>query len=245
MSRFWSRAAISSVAVAIALAACDRTPTSPAPEVPEYEYNFREGPHGWTFAGAGYYKESNVSLTGDYRPLAGTLAAQGAALFAEGSSIGTIPVMFFKSLVSGLVASQRYNVSFALEIATNTPYGCAGAGSSPGEGTYVKAGASTSEPSIVEVPTSSGYVFIGMDFDLGNRANAGSNSVTLGHIANSRPCPDYSVWELKALQSDATVEVSADANGRAWIFQAVDPGFEGGVIRVYFTQFNATFQQKK
>jgi hypothetical protein len=92
--------------------------------------------------------------------------------------------MYLKTRVSGLEPSAPYQVSFIVEFATDVPTGCGGAGGSPGESVYVKAGASSVEPS----SSVDQLGWLRMNIDKGNQANGGASAVVIGNVANSTLC---------------------------------------------------------
>ena len=72
-----------------------------------------------------------------------------------------------------------YTVTVSLDVGTNVPAGSFGIGGSPGESVYVKAGASTVEPTVAQ--DSGGWLRI--NIDKGNQASEGADMINLGNVA--------------------------------------------------------------
>jgi hypothetical protein len=231
-------------AASLFVAACDsRPPGNPSPISPDIAFRFAEGPQGWVHGFSDYSltSENAMQLVGDYRPLRAPLASTQSAFFLSADNRSDDVFMFIKKRVAGLAAGKDYSVRFTVEIATDTPYGCSGAGGSPGESVYVKAGATAQEPAAVL--TNGFYAF---SVDKGNQANGGSAALVLGNVANSTPCqagPDgpLRTWELKTLVSESRLKVRTAPDGTLWVFAGADSGFEGN-NRLYFTTFTAALE---
>jgi hypothetical protein len=135
--------------------------------------------------------------------------------------------MFIKRQVSGLKPFTRYALTFEVQIASNVPQGCAGAGGALGENGFVKAGATVPEP-VAEIQTNTGFAFYRMNIDHGNQAAGGTNAIVIGNVANSRTNCESGPYELKALSSQFVpfVETTGE-EGKLWILFATDSGFEG------------------
>jgi hypothetical protein len=139
--------------------------------------------------------------------------------------------MLVTAPVRGLMPDTLYRVEVEAEFATNVPYGCAGVGGSPGDGVYVKLGASGDEPVAIVDPVD-GWQRLNIDF--GIQSQAGANARVAGTLANSQDCAngvdvDY---ELKTLTTEGQpLLVSASDDGTLWLIAGTDSAFEG------FTQY--------
>ncbi len=201
--------------------------------------DFRQGSQGWTAGFADYPlgQDEFYELEADYRPLEEPLDASQSGHYLSGNNHSDDLWMYVKGPVSGLDANHTYSVRFEVEIATRVPNGCFGVGGSPGEGVTLKAGASDVEPE--SVTTGSDWR---MNVDKGNQANGGENALVVGDMANSVPCGEPPQWELKQLSSGAeSIRVTADGDGRVWLFAGTDSGFEA-TTSVYYTWLIATFE---
>ena len=108
--------------------------------------------------------------------------------------------------------------------------GLIGIGGSPGESVFVKAGASTVEPSAEE----DGNGYLRMNIDKGNQARGGESMAVLGNVAN----PDVvnREYRVKTLDNaDIPLSVTTDDEGRAWLIVGTDSGFEG-LTRLYYAR---------
>jgi hypothetical protein len=152
--------------------------------------------------------------------------------------------MFIWREVSGLVPGQRYSVETEVLIATNVPVGCAGAGGSPGEGVFIKAGASQLRPAkaLSTSPGSLNTLRVNFEKDAAP-LNVGGNQVfTIANFAGGGGICGAGVYALKALRSpaDRIPTLTADANGRLWIVIGTDSGFEGRT-EIYYLEGATTF----
>lgn len=230
-------------AVVIALATlgwtCGGSPTSPNGVV-RFDFNFDTGPQGWTAGQADYpvsYGPRDIPM--EYQALPAELdgSRHGLYLYAGGEGIFT----FIKGRATGLRPQVSYQVSFQVEFATNTALDVVGAGGPPGEGTFVKAGVSAVEPTVVPV----GSVYR-MNIDKGDEGYGGDDALLLGNIGISRSscqleksiltCP----WQFKQLTSGAsTMRVQAASDGSLWFLLGTDQMFFGP-LPLYYTRFTAT-----
>jgi hypothetical protein len=205
-------------------------------------FNFAAGPQEWIAGFADYPagQEAFMELDSAYKPLAAELGSGRWALFISGNNHSDDLFMFFKRRLSGLKPATTYSATFAVEIATNVPRGCGGAGGSPGASVYLKAGSSTAEPRVVP----DGLGTLRLTIDKGNQATGGSNAVVLGNIENSLPCTAENdvarKWELKQLSSRSNaINVETDSDGGLWLLMGTDSGFEA-TTSLYYTTFHVT-----
>lgn len=216
----------------------DITNLSSAPQdAPSFTFDFHRGPQAFVADFADYppNQAEFFELTSDYRPLPPPLETQ-SALFISGINHSGGLFMFFKGYIGGLVPGASYVATVSVEIATNTPAGCVGAGGPPGESVWIKAGATALEP----LPVLKGSE-LRMNIDIGNQSNDGEHAVVLGNMANSRSCEEPQQWERKAFPARRiSLPVSAPPNGRAWLLFGVDSGFESRT-EVYFTRASVAF----
>ena len=218
------------------LGGCSGAPSAPT-EVLTFDFDFSRGPQGFTAGFADYAAgdEAFHELTSDYRALPAPLGPR-SALFLSGVNRSADLFMFYKGAVGGLPPGARYRVSVGLEIATDTPAGCAGIGGAPGEAVWIKAGATAREP----LPIIAG-AYLRMNVDIGNQSAGGAQAVVLGDVANARRCEQPLEWERKSFPSRATPEpLLVPPDGRAWLLFGADSGFEGRTA-IYFTRASVTF----
>ena len=84
------------------------------------------------------------NLTSGHRALPQPLDSR-SGLFISGVNRSDDLFMFFKGSVGGLIPGARYAVTASVEIATDAPASCFGVGGAPGEGVWIKVGASDIE----------------------------------------------------------------------------------------------------
>ena len=202
-----------------------------------YDFQFSRGPQGWVELFADYPADNEgiFDLVADYRPLPEPLNTSQSALYIAGTNRSDDLWMQYQTQVS-LPANTTYMVSFDVEIATNVPSGCTGVGGAPGEGVTVKAGVSVIEPDR-ELDAAGWWR---MNVHKGSQTQGGEDAVVIGDLANSLPCEQGFVWQLKRL-GGPPMTFTTDSTGRAWLFVGTDSGFESRSA-VYYTRLTAQFE---
>lgn len=204
---------------------------SPTPAPTTIAFSFDANLGGWLADYADYPQgdEADIGFIAEHAPLPSPFAPRrGYRLRSRNESDDVF--MFAFRPVTGLVPGRRYRVDIALQIATNAPPGCPGAGGSPGESVYVKAGAT---PQLPARTLENGWVRV--NFDKGNQAMEGAHAINLGNVATleAGSCSGANPWRLKTLaRPGAGPRVTADAQGRLWPVIGTDSGFES-VTEVY------------
>lgn len=236
------RMSVAVVSLAAISASCDNT-TEPTSEDGTYTFDFASGPQSWEAGFADYPQgqQAFFELTSSFSPLPAPLGPGRSAWFLSGNNLSDDLFMYIARRVTGLTPRRQYRATFAVEIATDVPAGCGGVGGSPGESVFLKAGASTSEPT----PTVDELGHVRLTIDKGNQAVGGANAVVLGTIENTIPCSaGRREWQLKSFSSAANVlTVSADATGAVWLIAGTDSGFEA-TTSIFFTRFSVAFERQ-
>src|SRR4051812_24914357 len=152
---------------------------------PGLDFDFSNGAQGWTAEFADYPVGSGsfYELASGYRSLPAPLNSRGG-FFISGNNHSDDLFMYIKRQVTGFEPNTDYEVSLIVEFATDVPAGCGGVGGSPGESVFVKAGASSIEPTTFVDQL--GY--LRMNIDKGNQANSGIDAIVVGNVANSTVC---------------------------------------------------------
>jgi len=183
------------------------------------------------------YDPALYNLTADHRNLPAELGG-GKGLFISGTNHSDDLWMFWKKKLTGLLPNTEYQVVLDVEMASSVPPGQVGIGGSPGEGVYVKAGASRSEP--VAVVDSQGWWR--MNIDKGNQSTSGADASVLGHISKTgNGTNGYQYIYRNNRNTKQSVTTSAD--GSLWIFFGTDSGFEG-TTSLYYTHASAVLTPK-
>jgi len=199
-----------------------------------FEYDFEDSDQGWI---------TNFSdLPADYDPAIyeldsgwGALPSglEGNAIYLNGHNRSDDLFMFLKVQAEGLKPNTTYQAEFSIDLASNIPEGMMGIGGSPGESVFVKAGATTDEPEVIEEDDG----WLRMNIDKGNQASEGEDMINLGTIANPNIDLDTFTGEEYALMTLSSegrdFEVLSNDQGKAWLIAGTDSGFEGQT-RVYY-----------
>jgi len=211
------------------LAGCEKDDNLVEPE--EFTFNFMNNTEGWEGDFADYPNEPNVEdfyeLEFSHATLPSPLNSSEGALRQSGNNHSDDLFMFVKKKLTGLEPNTNYKIDIEIEIATNVASGSVGVGGSPGEGVYIKAGASTNEP--MKVLDNSNNDFR-MNIDKGNQSQDGTNMKLIGDFANGT---DLNVYKLKILKTTSSVSVMSNSNGEVWIIIGTDSGFEATTTIYY------------
>ena len=201
-----------------------------------FTYLFRSDAEGWVPGFAGLpidYERRAFDLDAGYRALPDGLH-QSRGMFMQGHNRGGGLFMYLKRQADGLRPNTEYTVSVTVDIATNVPAGLIGIGGAPGESVFVKAGASTIEPTAVEGDDRR----LRMNIDKGNQSQGGADMVVIGNVAHSEVTG--SEYRLKFLDNAGQpLSVQTDDNGRVWLIVGTDSGFEG-LTAVYYARIAYT-----
>jgi len=211
------------------LAGCEKDDNLVEPK--EFTFNFMNNTEGWSGDFADYPNDPNVEdlyeLEFSHSTLPSPLSSNEGALRQSGNNHSDDLFMFVKKKLTGLKPNTNYKIDIEIEIATNVASGLSGVGGSPGEGVYIKAGASSNEPMKVLDNSDNHYR---MNIDKGNQANGGANMKLIGDFANGT---DLNVYKLKNLKTTNPVSVMSNSNGEVWIIAGTDSGFEATTTIYY------------
>lgn len=224
---------------ALAVAGCDSdsSPTA-APETHFYEFSLVDGSDAWTgdFADLPAEHESFDLVFDGERSLPQGLPI--AAAYLAGSNHSDDLFMYLRRQVGDLSPGTTYRVAFEVQIATSVEAGLVGIGGAPGESVFIKAGVSAEEP-VPVVATEAGRDMLRLSIDKGNQATGSRQAAVLGHIARDDGGSDG--FDTKSVGGEEEVSyVTADDDGRVWIFAGTESGFEGRT-EIYITRISATF----
>lgn len=138
----------------------------------------------------------------------------------------------------GLQPDQNYEVEWKITFLSNAPSNCAGIGGAPGESVYLKAGASTVEPT-TSLDDQDHYR---MNVDKGNQSTGGPDAGVVGNIANGVQCEQADGEYVKVKKTYTHKNpVKADDSGNLWLLIGTDSGFEGQT-GIYYAELEITFK---
>lgn len=225
----------------LVLCGCSFSDDEPSMAVFTASFDFSKSQDGWEadFADLPPSKEDSLfyELKFSYTNLPEHLGAK-KSIMLSGNNHSDDLFMFIKRKVSGLIPNTTYRLVFEVELASNAPKGSVGAGGSPGESVFLKAGASGIEP--VKMVKSEQVV---LNIDKGNQSTSGTDAITLGDIAIPGTATDYAIISRSNASSSSSSPVfMAQSNnaGEMWLLIGTDSGFEG-TTTVYYTMVNIVF----
>ena len=223
------------------LCSCSLSDDDPGISVFSVSFDFSQSEEGWQAdfvdLPANADDSSFYELKYDYTNLPANLGTQ-KAIMLSGNNHSDDLFMFIKRRVTGLNPNTSYTLVFEVELASNAPKGSVGAGGSPGESVYLKAGASEIEP--VKDVQGDQYV---LNIDKGNQSEAGSNATVLGDIATPLTTAEYTlITRNNASPSAEPLIAQSNSNGDIWLMVGTDSGFEG-TTTVYYTNIKVLFSR--
>ncbi|MFM8765288.1 MAG: hypothetical protein ACKOEZ_10700, partial [Spartobacteria bacterium] len=204
------------------------------------EFDFSMSDQGFTSGFADLpasYDPALYNLVAEHRNLPAELEG-GKGLFLSGTNRSDDLWMFWKKKLTGLQPSSEYQVVLDIEMASSVAPGQVGVGGAPGEGVYVKAGASTSEP--IAVVDSQGWWR--MNLDKGNQSTGGADASVLGNVSKTGNATNEYEYIYRDNRSTKQ-SVTTSADGSLWIFFGTDSGFEGATS-LYYTHATAVLMPK-
>jgi hypothetical protein len=208
----------------------------------QLEYDFTDGLKGWTGGFSDLpikYDTEDFALEFGHKriPLNEETLKKGLTL--SGMNRSDDLFMYAKTKIGkehGLLPNQWYLLIMEIAFYTNTDPGLAGAGGSPGEGVYVKAGASTVEPKSVYVNGD-----LRMNIDKGEQSSSGRNAVVIGNVA--KEVASQQKYELKKLKTQQPILVRTNNQGELWALFGTDSAFEGKTT-LYYTSVKISLEKK-
>jgi hypothetical protein len=223
---------------ALGLGAARSFSQTPAEIVRRYDFN--DGSHGWLPGFTDYGLDTGgLERLAEIRPLPPEINSDLRGYYLQSMNRSDDMFMFLKKELDhrdGVEPDRPYSVSVDIELLSNAPSGCAGAGGAPGEAVWLKAGVSPIEPVAVVRDQ-----HVRLNLDKGDQANGGFDAGIVSNIANGMPCQDapqppavppyiylHRVYHHPRL-------VAADPNGRLWVFVGTDSGYEGLTGLYYYS----------
>lgn len=201
-----------------------------------FEFDFKHGAAGW-LAGFSDYSLINgdTHFLAEPRSLPREFPAAGRrrGFFMQSMNRSDDMFMFIKKALhakDGLKPNRRYRLSFEIVFASNAQAGCIGAGGAPGEGVYLKAGASVNEP----VSIMGTGLHLELNIDKGHQSQGGVDAGVAGNIVNGEPCdPENARYVRTHRTYEHDRPVSTDDRSQLWLIVGTDSAFEG-LTRLYF-----------
>lgn len=223
----------------ITFASCKKDDNANPVEPKEFTFNFQTNDEGWIGDFADYPNNQDVEdyyeLEYSHSMLPSPLNNSEGALRQSGNNHSDDLFMFVKKVLTGLDPNTTYKLDLEIEFATNVASGTVGAGGSPGESVFIKAGTSTNEPLKVLNISENNYR---MNIDKGCQAQGGANMQVIGDFANGTDLFDY---KLKVLKTTSPVSVMSNSNGEVWVIVGTDSGFEA-TTTIYYNRIKVNVE---
>ncbi|SLJ88524.1 MULTISPECIES: hypothetical protein [unclassified Paenibacillus] len=196
----------------------------------------------WSAGFADYPKKdrSIYKLNYSFNSLPKEINMNQKGLYLSGVNRSDDLFMFVKKKIdktSKLKPNQTYLVTFDFDIATNAAKDSMGAGGSPGESVYVKAGVTKKEPKSI---LNKDY-FYQMNIDKGQQSQEGKDAFVLGNLSKSTSTDQ--TYEVKTFNNkNRPFLVKTDAKGELWIILGTDSAFESETS-IYITRTKITLKE--
>ncbi len=220
------------VICALILVRCHSAP-DPLP-ITFVESTFEAGADEWTGDFA-FYKtgqESTVKFDLKQELLPSVLKSTFHGLKLEGQNQGDSLFLFIKKKISNLDPNIIYKVAYEINLASNLPDTIG----SSGRLVYLKAGASTAEPSKIDING-----IYGATIKNGALAKSGKEMLLLGNIGNGLDSTYYRA--IPRNNANLAVEVTSSDKGEIWLCIGVNTKYKGN-IALYFDRIYAAVGKK-
>lgn len=174
-------------------------------------------------------EEDGFELSHGYATSPEEAAPERPSYKISGRNLSDDLFMYLYRKVDGLEPDTPYEISFAVELASNAPRNSIGIGGSPGAAVYLKAGALSAEPERIQKEVG-GRNYWQLKLDKGNQSQAGENMILLGNIGTNLDEFRYTLIE-RTHQMPFTIRTNQE--GEIWIVIGTDSGFEGKTTLYY------------
>ncbi len=209
----------------------------------EAGFDFKNGDEGFIPIFADYPADKNADkfyeLDYGWRNI--PIDNAGKGLFISGNNHSDDLFMGYYKELNGFTPNKSYTANISFKLATNVDGGQMGNGGSPGASVYVKCGITSQKPNVT-VADLNDYR---LNIDKGNQAADGRDMKTVGTIEKQETLiPEK--YEFN--EYNATLEMTADEKGNAYLIIGTDSGFEG-VTSYYIASVdiqlnNCTYSEK-
>ncbi len=223
----------------------DRT-ILPKPKELLFHYTFSHGASGWLAGFSDYgLMNGDMHFLGESRVLPDGLAGdEQQGFFLQSMNRSDDMFMFLKKglfLADGLKPNQSYSLSAEITLASNAQTGCFGVGGAPGEGVYLKAGASADEP--VSVLASGQH--LELQLDKGHQAVGGRDAGIVSNIANGDPCDSGNARYVRMWKNyEHGWPVFTDDRAQLWLIVGTDSAYEG-LTGLYFESITVRLRENE
>lgn len=204
----------------------------------QLSFDFRDGALGWQSGFGDYPPDLNTDdlyqLRAEIRQLPANIGS-GTGFFFQAVNHSDDIFMFMKRRLTpadGIIAGQRYEIDYAMLIASNACSDCGGIGGHPGLSVYLKAGAAPIEP----IPYGANQR---MNVDVGAQSRGGIAGSVAGDIANGLPYDPARPYVSLTRTHRHTRQVTASASGELWLLVGTDSGFEG-LNQLFYQRIDVT-----
>lgn len=203
------------------------------------EFNFNNGDEGFS----GHFSDLPVDYNEEIYELDSGLAAlpeeigEGQGFRITGSNRSDDLFMFLKKELTasnGIKPNQKYDINFEIEFASNAFANSFGIGGSPAEAVYVKVGATSVEPKVIE-KVEGGVPMYWMNIDKGQQSAGGADAIVIGNVSKQDGSEDELFSVVTLTSDELTLNATSSDDGSLWVFVGTDSGFEG-TTELFYTK---------
>jgi hypothetical protein len=203
-------------------------------------FEFNQSDFNWTAGFSDYPPADSTSYELKFAYTEEPSGTRQMSMMLSGNNHSDDLFMFIKKKVSGFRPSTEYTLTFDVEFATEAKEGSVGIGGSPGEGVFLKVGASAMEPkSVID-----GNYYV-MNIDKGNQSTSGQDMIMIGDIAAPASSSGYTlITRTNTTSNGMPLTVKSNSAGELWLIVGTDSGFEG-ITNIYYTKILVVFSASK
>lgn len=207
--------------------------TMEAEEDFDYVYSFSENEkQHWNSGFTGYPvgRETSFAPEYSYTLTPEETGRKKPSMRVSGRNHGNGLFMYLYRKIDGLEPETTYQLSYMVELASNTPRNSVGTGGSPGASVYLKAGAVAQNPYKIQEKTQNA-LYRRTGFDEGSQAEPGDDMISLGNIGTELSEFKYSMIKRSASNQQT---VTTGKNGELWLVVGTESAYEG-VTTLFYT----------
>ncbi|MEO1401443.1 MAG: hypothetical protein AAFV72_09400 [Cyanobacteria bacterium J06635_1] len=209
----------------------------------EINSDFAKGAEGWSPGFTDYSLElADLGLIAGIRPMPENLGVSSTSYYIQGRNSSDDLFMFLTRRLTpqnSIQPNSHYQLEVEIQFASDAPSGAVGIGGAPGESVFVKAGASSIQPTALI--NAAGEVSI--NIDKGNQAQGGQDAGVVGNVANGRSPEEPVEYVLLTLTYRHPTPVITDTDGNLWLIVGTDSGFEGQTS-LYYKQISVSLRER-
>lgn len=218
----------------------DAVDVDPGPQTVDIDHAFGAGEGGWESDVSDFAigADSAVAFRGEVRSLPAELNETGGAYYLDALNPSADVFAFIRKQLTaddGLYPSTDYQVTWRIRFATNLAETCA---TTPGRQMFLKAGATTFKPAVIDREERRE-----LNYDKGDGRLGGPAATVLGDIAHDGDCEgtDRENFVPQVLERTHSTVVRSAEDASLWLLAGVDTDVSHPLV-IFIIRVEATLE---